>query len=871
MSPSVSERSRVGSSASVRRAAVVAAVVLAGAFAATARAAPSVTIDSGPSGPTSDSTPTFGFTPSGATTVECSVDQGVENFGPCTSETTHTADTLADGDWIFRVRVTDDIDDSETATQAFSVDTEAPTVTIDSGPSGPTSDSTPTFGFTPEAGTTVECSVDQGTADFGPCTSGTSHTASTLADGNWTFRVRVTDAASNSDTQTRGFSRRHEACRRSRSTAGPQAQRAIPPRPSVSLRGRDDGECSVDQGTADFGPCTSGTSHTASTLADGNWTFRVRVTDAASNSNTQTRGFSVDTKHAHDHDRQRALRPNERFHPDLRFHSRAARRRSVLGRPGDGGLRAVHVGHQPHGEHARGRQLDLQGAGDRRSFELGPRRPEASPSTQACRPSRSTAGPQAQRAIPPRPSVSLPRPGRRCSARSTRARRTSGRARRAPAHAASPLAEGTWTFRVRVTDAASNSTTQTRGFSVDTSLPTITIDSWTRRADGRPNAQLRVSLPRPGRRCSAPLIKAPRPSARARSGTSHAAGPLPEGTWTFRVRVTDPGNNSVVLTQSFTVDMTGPAVAIVGPKRTGQRKPAFQVSSTEPGATFACALDSNPAVACGPTFTPRKKLKAGRHTLVATAFDALGNPGPTRTVRFKILRAPLKAGRAERTRGDRAPAPQVRQTGPREPRADLSSAEPVQVLVPVLLRVPRIQPERTRVGRAQEAHLLPVPGSGPGSDDRSSPTRTKEASRARSAGEPLRHRRRVRVPAPVRAPACAGVGAGAGGGAGSGSGSAASASAARAARRSARASAAAAAAAAIAACSLATAAAPRRAPAFAPARSAALIPARVPASRPRCAALARASRRAASKARWNSAPWTSAARSSLMPLSFPIQ
>ena len=126
--------------------------MLAGAFAATALAAPSVTIDSGPSGPTSDSTPTFGFTPSGATTVECSVDQGVENFGPCTSETTHTADTLADGDWIFRVRVTDDIDDSETATQAFSVDTEAPTVTIDSGPSGPTGDASPAFGFTPEGG-----------------------------------------------------------------------------------------------------------------------------------------------------------------------------------------------------------------------------------------------------------------------------------------------------------------------------------------------------------------------------------------------------------------------------------------------------------------------------------------------------------------------------------------------------------------------------------------------------------------------------------------------------------------------------------------------------------------------------------------------
>ena len=133
------------------------------------------------------------------------------------------------------------------------------------------------------------------------------------------------------------------------------------------------------------------------------------------------------------------------------------------------------------------------------------------------------------------------------------------------------------------------------------------------------------------------------------SETTHSAGPLADGDWIFRVRVSNPGNNSVVLTQSFTVDMTGPAVAIVGPKRTGLRKPTFQVSSTEPGATFACALDSHPAVACGPTFIPGKKLKAGRHKLVATAFDALGNPGPTQTVRFKVLRPALQEARAKRT------------------------------------------------------------------------------------------------------------------------------------------------------------------------------------------------------------------------------
>ena len=201
---------------------------------------------------------------------------------------------------------------------------------------------------------------------------------------------------------------------------------------------------------------------------------------------------------------------------------------------------------------------------------------------------------------------------------------------------------------MRVTDAASNSTTQTRGFSVDTSLPTITIDTGPAGPTDDPTPSFGFT-PEAGTTVQCSIDQGTAAFGPCTTGTSHAAGPLAEGTWTFRVRVTDPGNNSVVLTQSFTVDMTGPAVAIVGPKRTGQRKPAFQVSSTEPGATFACALDSNPAVACGPTFTPGKKLKAGRHTLVATAFDALGNPGPTRTVRFRVLRPALQEARAKRT------------------------------------------------------------------------------------------------------------------------------------------------------------------------------------------------------------------------------
>ena len=312
---------------------------------------------------------------------------------------------------------------------------------------------------------------------------------------------------------------------------------------------------------ADFGPCTSGTSHAAGPLADGNWTFRVRASDSAGNTDTAIRDFSVDTEA-----------------PTVTIDS------GPSGPTGDA---------YPAFGFTREGGTTVRCSVDQGTADFGP-----------------------------------------C---------TSG-----TSHAAGPLAEGTWTFRVRVTDAASNSTTQTRGFTVDTSLPTITIDTGPAGPTDDPTPSFEFT-PEAGTTVLCSIDQGTAAFGQCTTGTSHAAGPLAEGTWIFRVRVTDPGNNSVVLTQSFTVDMTGPPVAIVGPRRTGQRKPAFQVSSTEPGATFACALDSNRAVACGPTFTPARKLKAGRHTLVATAFDALGNPGPTRTVRFKVLRPALQGARAKRT------------------------------------------------------------------------------------------------------------------------------------------------------------------------------------------------------------------------------
>ena len=112
---------------------------------------PVTTINSGPSGPTNDSTPTYAFSSNEAgSTFECRVDGGA--WALCTSPTTTAA--LTDGSHTFEVRATDPAGniDATPEIRTITVDTVAPQTTIDSGPSGLTNDSTPTFTFSSEPG-----------------------------------------------------------------------------------------------------------------------------------------------------------------------------------------------------------------------------------------------------------------------------------------------------------------------------------------------------------------------------------------------------------------------------------------------------------------------------------------------------------------------------------------------------------------------------------------------------------------------------------------------------------------------------------------------------------------------------------------------
>ena len=142
------------------------------------------TITTGPSGTTSDNTPTFTFTGNGVG-FQCKLDSG--NYTACDSP--YTAG-WTDGAHTFAVRSVDaaGVTDGSPATQNFTVDTQqAPAPTVDP-PTG-TDTATPTFTFS-GSGVSFECNLDN--RGFAPCTS--PYTAPALANGTHTLSVRSRDA-----------------------------------------------------------------------------------------------------------------------------------------------------------------------------------------------------------------------------------------------------------------------------------------------------------------------------------------------------------------------------------------------------------------------------------------------------------------------------------------------------------------------------------------------------------------------------------------------------------------------------------------------------------------------------------------------------
>src|SRR5581483_8320188 len=166
---------------------LLAAFLVAGqaaiAFAVADPAAPDTAIEGGPSGLIASPDARFEFSsPQAAATFACRLD--FAPFAPCASPQVLTG--LADGSHTFQVRARDAAGqaDPTPASRTFAIDTHAPPVAIDSGPSGPTDDPRPAFAFSSsEAAAAFSCSIDTGTAAFAACSApGTDQPLGDLTD-----------------------------------------------------------------------------------------------------------------------------------------------------------------------------------------------------------------------------------------------------------------------------------------------------------------------------------------------------------------------------------------------------------------------------------------------------------------------------------------------------------------------------------------------------------------------------------------------------------------------------------------------------------------------------------------------------------------
>lgn len=227
-------------------------------------------------------------------TFECNLDAG--GWAPCTSPVELL--NLGDGEHTFEVRAVSSVGVADTtpASWQFTVDTSAPSTTVNGTVPSRTNQSIALTFASSEEPSTFQCSIDGGA--FAPCD--TPYSSPVLADGTHTLEVAAIDRAGNIDPAP--VSRTWTVDTVAPTTAitdGPEAG---------SLRNSSAAnfvfaasetstlQCKMD--AQSWRDCDSATNESYAGLGDGEHTFQVRATDLAGNVETSPTGrtWSIDTK-----------------------------------------------------------------------------------------------------------------------------------------------------------------------------------------------------------------------------------------------------------------------------------------------------------------------------------------------------------------------------------------------------------------------------------------------------------------------------------------------------------------------------------------------------------------------------------------------
>ena len=267
--------------------------------------APNTTIDSGPSGATTSTSASFGFSSSeGDSSFQCKLDSG--SWGSCSSPKAYSS--VAVGSHTFSVKATDGSGntDGSPATRSWTVeaaapppDTTAPNPPIASGPSGSTTSTSASFGFSSSEGdSSFQCKLDSGS--WGSCSSPKAY--SSVALSSHTFSVRAIDGAGNADPSPASRSWTVEAAAPPPDTTAPETTIASGPSGTTTATSASFGfsssesgssfQCQLDSGS--WGSCSSPKAY--SSVAVGTHTFSVKATDGSGNTDGSpaTRSWTVE-------------------------------------------------------------------------------------------------------------------------------------------------------------------------------------------------------------------------------------------------------------------------------------------------------------------------------------------------------------------------------------------------------------------------------------------------------------------------------------------------------------------------------------------------------------------------------------------------
>ena len=568
--------------------------------------APTANITASPTNPSNGSSSSFGFGSESGATFLCSLDGAT--FATCTSPTSYVG--VADASHTFQVKATDTAGNTgSAASYTWTIDTTAPTANIIASPTNPSNSSAPSFGFSSESGTTLECSLD-GSA-FATCASPQSYAG--VADGSHTFQVKATDAAGNTGAAA-GYTWTVDTIAPTATITASPTNPSNSSNPSFSFSAETGATflCSLDGAT--FATCTSPTSYGG--IADGSHTFQVKATDATGNTGTAASYiWTVDTIAPTASISASPTNPSGNASPSFSFGSELG---ATLACSLDGAAFATCtsptsyavVADGPHTFQVKASDVaGNTGATASHTWTVDTGAPTAYTTAMPSDPSNSSA-----------PSFSFDSEAGatfQCSLDGAFSSCSSPKSY-------SGVADGSHTFQVKATDAAGNTgAAVSYTWTVDTIVPVASVTA----SPANPSTSSSPSFSfssESGASFQCSLDDA----AFATCTSPNAYAGVADGSHTFEVKATDAaGNTGPVASYTWTIDTVAPTASITASPTnpSGNATPSFSFAS-ESGATLACSLDGAAFAACNSP-TSYVGVADGSHTFQAKATDAAGNTG----------------------------------------------------------------------------------------------------------------------------------------------------------------------------------------------------------------------------------------------------